>query len=70
MYVIRIRYFISGFGAGSKMIDPHVSLAMLFNFIYSSSHLQMYIIEIPSVYYGIVTLHVFSYVCHTMYIVI
>ena len=32
-------YFISGFGAGSKMIDPHVILAMPFNFILRSSHL-------------------------------
>ena len=27
------------FGAGSKMIDPHVILAMPFNFILRSSHL-------------------------------
>ena len=31
--------FISGFGAGNKMIDPHVILAMPFNFISRSSHL-------------------------------
>ena len=31
--------FISGFGAGNNMIDPHVILAMPFNFILRSSHL-------------------------------
>ena len=31
-------YFISGFGAGNKVIDPHVILAMPFNFILSSNH--------------------------------
>ena len=38
-YVIHSSYFISGFGAGNKMIDPHVILAMPFNFILRSSHL-------------------------------
>ena len=38
-YVIHSSYFISGFGAGNKMIDPHVILAMPFYFILRSSHL-------------------------------
>ena len=33
------RYFIFGFGARNKMIDPFVILAMPFNFILSSSHM-------------------------------
>ena len=48
---------IDGFGAGNKMIDPHVILAMPFNFILSSSHLYY---RIPSFYYGNATLHAFS----------
>ena len=39
MYIFLVSYFISGFGAGNKMIDPHVILAMPFNFILRSSHL-------------------------------
>ena len=38
-YVIHSSYFMSGFGAGNKMIDTYVILAMPFNFILSSSHI-------------------------------
>ena len=48
-YVIRSSYFISGFGAGNKMIDLYVILAMPFN---SFLVVVIYIIEIPSFYFG------------------
>ena len=44
-YVIRSSYFISGFGAGNKMIDLYVILAMPF---ISFLVVVIYIIEIPS----------------------
>ena len=49
------------------MIDPHVILAMPFNFTKSSSHLyyrntQFFIMAMP--------LNMILVVCHTMYIVI
>ena len=49
--VLRIRssYFISGFSAGNKMIDLYVILAMPFN---SFLVVVIYIIEIPSFYFG------------------
>ena len=37
--VIYNSYFISGFGAGNKMIDLYVILAMPFKLILNSSHL-------------------------------
>ena len=42
-------YFISGFGAGNKMIDLYVILAMPFNLFLV---VVIYIIEIPSFYFG------------------
>ena len=42
-------YFISGFGAGNKMIDLHVILAMAFNLFLV---VVIYIIEVPSFYFG------------------
>ena len=49
------------------MIDLYVILAMPFN---SSLVVVIYIIEIPSFYFGNATYHDFSCVCHTMYIII
>ena len=49
------------------MIDRYVILAMPFN---SFLVVVIYIIEIPSFYFGNATLHDFSCVCHTMYIII
>ena len=48
-YVIRSSYFISGFGAGNKMIDLYVILAMPFN---SFLVVVIYIIEIPIFFFG------------------
>ena len=59
-------YFISGFGAGNKMIDPYVILAMPFNFSLRNRHLyhrnNLFIMAMP--------LNMILVVCHTMYIVI
>ena len=47
--VIVSSYFISGFGAGNKMIDLYVILAMPF---ISFLVVVIYIIGIPSFYFG------------------
>ena len=66
-HVIHNSYFFSDFGAGKNMIDPYVILAMPFNSILSCnlsfvlSKYPMYIMVMPLD---------FSYVRHTMYIVI
>ena len=52
---------VYGFGARKQNDRPYATLAMPFNFILSF---------IPSVSYGNASKHDFSYVCHTMYIVI
>ena len=48
-YVIHGSYFISGFGAGNKMIDLYVILTMPFN---SFLVVAISIIEITSFYFG------------------
>ena len=51
------------------MIDPHVILAMPFNFILRSSHLGPILPKYP-VFITAMLLNMILVVCHTMYIVI
>ena len=55
VWILHSSYFIFGFGAGNKMIDPHVHiLALPSNFLICSSSNQLSVIlsQYPVFYYG------------------